>query len=195
LEGKEIPAGEYAILTIPAADQWTIILSKDAKAGTGDYKQENDAARFNVPAAKLPAVVETFTIGFEDVKGANATLHFDWDMTRAAVKLTTDDVEEVSKKLEAAGAKLDPSQAFQAASFYYENNKDMTQAAKWVDQALQKNPDVWFMHMKKAQIQARLGNKQEAIAAAQKTIELQKASKSPDEGTIKSAQEIIDSAK
>src|SRR3954447_4068915 len=28
--GKEIPAGEYALFTIPTANEWTIILSKDA---------------------------------------------------------------------------------------------------------------------------------------------------------------------
>src|SRR5204862_765982 len=30
LGGKEIPAGEYALFTIPTANEWTIILSKDA---------------------------------------------------------------------------------------------------------------------------------------------------------------------
>jgi hypothetical protein len=46
LGGKEIPAGEYALFTIPTAGEWTIIVSKDAKArSTADYKKENDAAR------------------------------------------------------------------------------------------------------------------------------------------------------
>src|SRR5437763_9964682 len=31
LGGKEIPAGEYALFTIPTADEWTIILTQDAK--------------------------------------------------------------------------------------------------------------------------------------------------------------------
>ena len=67
-----------------------------------------------------------------------------WDNTRVPVKLTTDDVEQVSKQLEAAlkgTTPLDPRVAYQAASFYYDNNKDMTQAAKWVDQAIEKNPE------------------------------------------------------
>ncbi len=196
MEGKEIPAGEYVLFTIPTAEEWTLIVYKDAKVqGTGDYKEENDAARVMTKPAVLPAKVETFTIGFADVKGPSAVLHLDWDLTRVAVKVETADVEKVSQQLEAAGDKLDPGQAFQAASFSYDNDKDMAQAAKWIDQAVAKNPDAWFMHMKKAQIQARLGNKKEAIAAAQKTIDLQKASKSPDDATIKAAQQIIDSAK
>jgi tetratricopeptide (TPR) repeat protein len=71
----------------------------------------------------------------------------------------------------------------------------MNQAAKWVDQALEKNPDAYFMHYKKAQIQAKLGNKQEATASAQKAIDILKKDKAPDESAIKNAQQIIDSSK
>src|ERR1700751_519846 len=77
----------------------------------------------------------------------------------------------------------------------YDNNKDMKQAASWIDQALEKNPDAYFMHYKKAQIQAKLGNKKEAIASAQKTIDILKNGKAPDKSAIRNAQQIIDSSK
>jgi hypothetical protein len=199
LGGKEIPAGEYALFTIPTANEWTIILSKDAKLQSWtDYRQENDAARFTAKPEPIPVTVETFTIALTDVKGASATLNFIWDTTRVPVKLTTNDVEQVSKQLDAvvrAGTPLDPRIAYQAAAFYYDNNKDMNQAAKWIDQALAKNPDAYFMYYKKAQIQARLGNKKEAIISAQKAIDILKKSKAPDESAIRNAQQIIDSSK
>jgi hypothetical protein len=199
LGGKEIPAGEYALFTIPTADEWTIIISKDAKVqSAADYKEENDAARLTAKPEALPITIETFTIGLADVKGASATLNFLWDKTRVAVKLTTDDVEQVSKELDAAASAatpLDPRTAYQAAAFYYDNNKDMNQAAKWIDQAVQNNPDAYFMHYKKAQIQAKLGNKKEAAASAQKAIEILKKDKAPDESAIRNAQQIIDSSK
>jgi tetratricopeptide (TPR) repeat protein len=199
LGGKEIPAGEYALFTIPTANEWTIILSKDAKVqSAADYKQENDAARITATPEPLPIAIETFTIALNDVKGASATLDFLWDKTRVPVKLTTDDVEQVSKQLDAAvsaGTALDPRTAYQAAAFYYDNNKDMNQASKWIDQALEKNPDAYFMHYKKAQIQAKLGNKREATASAQKAIDILKKDKAPDESAIKNAQQIIDSSK
>jgi tetratricopeptide (TPR) repeat protein len=199
LGGKEIPAGEYALFTIPTADEWTIILSKDAKMqSTAEYKQENDAARLTAKPESIPVTIETFTIELADVKGASATLNFLWDKTRVPVKLTTDDVEQVSKQLDAvvnARTPLDPRTAYQAAAFYYDNNKDMNQAAKWIDQALEKNPEAYFMHYKKAQIQAKLGNKKEAIASAQKAIDILKKDKAPDESAIRNAQQIIDSSK
>ena len=199
LGGKEIPAGEYALFTIPTANEWTIIVSKDAKVqSAADYKQENDVARITATPESLPMPIETFTIALNDVKGASATLDFLWDKTRVPVKLTTEDVDQVSKQLDAAvsaGTPLDPRTAYQAAAFYYDNNKDMNQAAKWIDQALEKNPDAYFMHYKKAQIQAKLGNKPEATASAQKAIDILKKDKAPDESAIKNAQQIIDSSK
>jgi Protein of unknown function (DUF2911) len=198
LGGKEIPAGEYALFTIPTADEWTIIVSKDAKVqSAADYKQENDAARITAKPEPNPVTIETFTIGIADVKGASATLNFLWDNTRVPVKLATGDVDEVSKQLDAvvrAKTPLDPRTAYQAAAFYYDNNGDMNQAAKWIDQALEKNPDAYFMHYKKAQIQAKLGNKKEATASAQKAIDILKKDKAPDESAIKNAQQIIDSS-
>ncbi|HEY2681058.1 MAG TPA: DUF2911 domain-containing protein [Candidatus Udaeobacter sp.] len=199
LGGKQIQAGEYALFTIPTANEWTVILSKDAKVqSAADYKQENDVARIVATPESLPMALETFTIALNDVKGASATLDFLWDKTRVPVKLTTDDLEQVSKQLDAAvsaGTPLDPRTAYQAAAFYYDNNKDMNQAAKWIDQALEKNPDAYFMHYKKAQIQAKLGNKKEATVSAQKAIDILKKDKAPDESAIKNAQQIIDSSK
>ena len=199
LGGKEIPAGEYALFTIPTAGEWTIIISKDARVqSAADYKQENDAARITAQPETIPVAIETFTIELGDVKGASATLNFLWDRTRVPVKLTTNDIQQVSNQLDAvasAGTPLDPRTAYQAAAFYYDNNKDMNQAARWIDQALEKNPNAYFMHYKKAQIQLKLGNKKEAIASAQKAIDILKKDKAPDESAIRNAQQIIDSSK
>jgi hypothetical protein len=121
LGGKEIPAGEYALFTIPTANEWTIIVSKDAKVqSTADNQQENDAARHTAKPEPLPITHATFPLGLADVKGASATLNFLWDQTRVPVKLTTDDVEQVSKQLVAAAGGTTPLvtlTAFQAAAF------------------------------------------------------------------------------
>jgi tetratricopeptide (TPR) repeat protein len=199
LDGKPVPAGEYALFTIPNENEWTVILYRDAKVqGVGDYKEENDAARLTVKPVKLNDEVETFTIGLANVKGAAATLHLDWDRTRVPVQLTTGDTENVKKQLAAAlaaGTVLDPFTAFRAAVFYHDEDMDMAQAGKWIDQALEKNPNAYFMHMRRAQIQQRLGNQKEAAASAQRAIEILKQSKDPDQGAINQMQRIIDGKK
>lgn len=194
---KDVPAGEYLVYTIPGANEWTIILSKDLKAeSVADYKQEADVARITAKPTVLATPVETFTIGLEDLRANSANFYLEWDKARVPVKLTTDDVEQVMTQIEAAvkGSKgLDPRFYYSAAAFYYDQNKDLPQALKWVDLAIEKNPKAYFMFYRKAQIQAKLGNKQEAIAAAEKSTELLRAQPAPDESAIRNNQQLIDS--
>ena len=43
LEGNKVPAGEYALFSIPEENQWTIILSKKSKQwGAYTYNQADD---------------------------------------------------------------------------------------------------------------------------------------------------------
>ncbi|HEX4630059.1 MAG TPA: DUF2911 domain-containing protein [Chthoniobacterales bacterium] len=195
---KEVPAGEYVLYTIPGANEWTLVLSKNLKAqNLADHKPEDEAARVTAkPQLALAAPTETFTIGFEDLRANSATFYLEWDKTRVPIKLTTNDVEKVMQGIDAAvksGKDQDANFYYNAASFYFDQNKDLAQASKWVDQAIEKNPKAYFMQYKKAQILAKLGNKKEAIAAAEKSIELLKAGPNPDETAIANSQKLIES--
>ena len=197
LGDKAVPAGEYLVYTIPSADEWTIILSKDLNAqSVADYKQDADAARVTAKPVALATPAETFTIGFEDLRVNSATLYFDWDKTRVPVKLMTNDIEKVNRGIDAAlksGKTQDPGFYYSAASFYLDQDKDLPQALKWVDQALEKNPKAYFMHYKRAQILAKMGNKKEAIAAAEKSIEVLQAGPNPDASAIETSRALIES--
>ncbi len=66
VEGKDVPAGKYALFTIPNETEWTIIINKDHKQwGAYNYKQSDDVIRANVKAGKPESFVETFTIAIE----------------------------------------------------------------------------------------------------------------------------------
>jgi tetratricopeptide (TPR) repeat protein len=195
---KEVPAGEYALYTIPGANQWTVLLSKNLKAqALTDHKPEDEAARITAkPSLLVGPPAETFTIGFEDLRANSATLYLEWDQTRVPVKLTTNDVEKVMQGIDAAvksGKEQDANFYYSAASFYFDQSKDLPQALKWVYQAIEKNPKAYFMQFKKAQILAKLGQKKEAVAAAEKSIELLKASPNPDAAAIANSRTLIDS--
>src|SRR5205085_4905363 len=193
---KEVPAGEYAVFSIPGQNEWTIILSKDLKASAAEYKQENDVARVTAKPILIGLPAETFTIGFEDLRANSGIFYVEWDKTRVPVKVTTNDVEKVMQGIDTAvksGKEQEAGFYYSAASFYLDQNKDLPQALKWVDQAIEKNPKAYFMQYKKAQILAKMGNKKEAIAAAEKSIELLKASPNPDESAIANSKALIDS--
>lgn len=197
LGDKEVPAGEYVIYSIPGVNEWTIVFSKNLKAQSlADHKPEDEAARLTAKPVALASPVETFTIGLEDLRADSGTLYFEWDQTRVPIKLMTNDVEKVSKGIDAAVKSGKPQEAgfyYSAASFYLDQDKDLPQALKWVDQAIEKNPKAYFMHSKKAQILAKMGNKKEAIAAAEKSIEILEAQPNPDTSAIGANRTLIDS--
>lgn len=194
---KEVPGGEYVLYTIPGANQWTLVLSKNLAAqALSDHKPADEAARVTAKPVTLPAPVETFTIGFEDLRANSAIFYLEWDKTRVPVKLATNDVEKVMQGIDRTVKSGQPQEAnfyYSAASFYLDQNKDLPQALKWVDQAIEKNPQAYFMQYKKAQILAKMDNKKDAIAAAEKSIELLKASPNPDESAIANSRALIDS--
>jgi hypothetical protein len=197
LGDKEVPAGEYVLYTIPGANEWTIVFSKNVTAQSlADQKPEDEVARVTAKPIALATTAETFTIGFDDLRANSATFYLEWDKTRVPVKLMTNDVEKVSNGIDAAVKSGKPQEAgfyYSAASFYLDQNKDLPQALKWVDQAIEKNPKAYFMHYKKAQILAKMGNKKEAIASAEKSIEILQAAPTPDETAIGTSRALIES--
>jgi hypothetical protein len=86
--GKTVPAGSYTIFTIPAADKWTLVISK----GTGEWGTEypgpdKDLARVDMKVSQLPSPVENFTIAY-DKTATGCTMRLDWETTRAAVDIS-----------------------------------------------------------------------------------------------------------
>ena len=86
--GATVPAGTYTIFTIPGKDKWTLIINKKTgEWGTAYPGQADDLARVDMKVSALPSPVENFTIAFEK-SGAAATLHIDWESTRASVAVS-----------------------------------------------------------------------------------------------------------
>ena len=86
--GKAVPAGSYTIFALPAADKWTLIISKKTGEWGTDYPGEsNDLARVDMKVSALPSSVENFTVSF-DKSGKGANLNFDWGTTRASVMIS-----------------------------------------------------------------------------------------------------------
>ncbi len=80
-----LPAGTYALYTIPGETEWTVILSKAVgQWGSFSYDQAQDAARVTVPAGRSDKTYEAFTIAFEEAPGG-AHLVLAWENTQVRV--------------------------------------------------------------------------------------------------------------
>lgn len=173
LEGQTVPAGSYALFTIPGESEWTIVLNKVAEQnGTSTYDQKNDLLRVKVKPVALAGAVENFRIDFDKVNDKGAELAIAWDKTSVPVRIETDVVKMLQPKVLAAMSGEGKKPYYQAAMFYYENDLDMKLAVQWMAEAVKERPDtVWLVH-RQALILAKSGDKAGAKAAAQRSLEL-----------------------
>lgn len=83
IEGKEVPAGKYALFTIPNEKEWTIIINKDYdQMGAYNYDEKKDVVRVNVKPKKTSQYIETFTITPEKDR-----VSLKWENTEVAFKV------------------------------------------------------------------------------------------------------------
>jgi hypothetical protein len=180
--GTKVPAGKYGLLSIPDKDKWTLIITKQLDVTSpAAYKAENDVVRVDVKPVKLKAPAETFTMQFMNVQPSSCELQILWDKTAVSLPITTDVDDKVMAQIDEV-MKSDAAKKpyFPAAMYYMENGKDLNKAMDWFTKAAEQDPKAFWILHQKANCEAKLGKKQEAIASATKSIELAKEAKNDD---------------
>ncbi len=184
VEGNKVPAGKYALYTIPGKLEWTIILHKDTTFwgdGGTDYKAENDLVRFKVKPVTIAPKVETFTIGFNNLTTTSATLDMAWENVLVSVKIATNIDEKVMTSIKnTLNPKPTAGNYYQSASYYYENDKDLGEALVWVNKAIEMRPEAYWMSHLKAKILAKIKDYEGSYAAANVSIEAARKDSNPD---------------
>ena len=191
IEGKLVPAGSYSLFTIPGKTEWTIILNKVANmSGTNGYDEKEDLMRFKVTPMNKTEKTETFTIDFANMKLDRTTIQLSWENTVVAFDVVADYDAELTKNIEKAMSK-DARPFHSAASYYYENKKDMKLALEWANKAVEMNPTAYWSLMLKANIQYEMNDKKGAIASAEKVLKMEDV----DGAYTKMAKDLIAKAK
>ncbi len=175
IEGNKLAKGEYAIMSFPNPNEWTVVFSKNLNTGEGNYKQEEDALRVKVKPMTSPSKIETFTISFTDLGMNSANLEFAWENTIVRLKIETDVDAKVEKQIaDFTNPNRDANGFFQAASYYFNNNKDINKAYEWIVKSTSMQPQYWTMYLR-AQIEMKMKKYKDAIASAEKSMEMAKA--------------------
>jgi hypothetical protein len=173
--GKELPAGLYGLQTIPTADQWTVILSKDADQwGAFNYKEENDALRFQ--AKPEPAEFrERMGFDFEDVTDTSAKVVLHWEKLRVPFTIEVD-----TPKLAVAAVKntLRPGSFVQAAMWCIQSNTCLDDAGRWLDASIALDP-TFGNQRAKAMLLAMQNDYKGAVTWAEKALAAAKTAAQP----------------
>lgn len=193
VNGMAVPAGEYTLFTIPGKEEWTVILNKDLTLwGTAGYKESENVVKFQVKSTKLTDLVETLTIDFTNFTSNTAQLYLKWENTMIAFQIETNVADKIEKQIKTTLIDGPSAGSYaSAAGYYLDNNKDLEQALTWMNKAVEKRPEAfWYVH-KQAQILAKMGKTKEAIAAAEKSMQMAKDSKDGDYGYVANNEKLI----
>ena len=178
--GKKVAAGKYGLVTIPNANEWTIIITKQLDVTSpAAYKQDQDVVRVMAKPEKTPFNIETFMITVDDIKSNSCNIGMGWENTWVSFPITADVDGKVMNQIKST-MEGDNRPYFNAALYYIDNGKDLNKAVEWLDKAYAQNPEAFWVLYQKARAQKMLGKKNDAVATSNKSIELAKKAKNDD---------------
>ncbi|WP_304236642.1 DUF2911 domain-containing protein [Jiulongibacter sediminis] len=183
IEGVDIPAGKYSILSIPRPTDWVIILNKDTTLyGAYKYNKELDVARFQVASKKISEVQESLSMEIDFVPN-HALLTISWEFTEVSFLIKTSTHQEmesyIADKL-LTRIETDDDNYIQAAEYLLLNSYDLDQSFQLLEYALEIR-DSENVRGSRAAVLLQMGRKDDAEKEIQTAIALVKASDSMSE--------------
>ena len=180
--GKGLPKGTYIIMTKPGKDAWEVMFNKNPKANATDEKAlypEDNVVSISVPAVKTGMMVETFTMGVNNITNTSASLDMMWENTLVSIPFTNDIDSKIMAQIK---QKLDgPTQGdyYAMSQYYFDSGKELSKSLDFIDKALAKGERFWMLRHKSL-VLSKMGDKKAAIEAAKKSLAAAQEAKNMD---------------
>lgn len=168
IQGEALPAGNYALYTIPGETSWEVIFYTETEHwGTpAEWSDDKVALQVTVEPYKVAEKIETLYIGIEDVTNSSATLALRWANVVVPVEITLDTDAAVEASIAETMAGPSADDYLQAARYYHDEGKDLTKALEWINKSIDMAPGKFWVLRTKSQIQANLGDFRGAVETA-----------------------------
>jgi hypothetical protein len=180
VEGQDLKAGDYGILTMPGATSWAVHFYPYESSNWSSYVEKTPAVAVKVAPVTMAVTVESFAIMFDNLRNDGATLEFLWDNTAVPVQITADADASIMAAIDRTLAGPTAADYYAAGSYLHDSGKDLNKALMYVKKATSVSNAAFWQVRKEALILADLGKKEEAIAAAKRSLELAKAAGNND---------------
>src|SRR5271168_1055875 len=173
VEGHALPAGTYGLHTIPTADQWTIIFSKNSTSwGSFSYDEKEDALRVTVKPHAVE-FEEAMAYTFDDPKPDSVAVTLRWEKLGVPFGVSVDTnaivARSIQNQLRSVGG-FTWAGYDEASNWALDNNYNLEQALKWEALSIQNEPRFENL-LTNSQILEAQGKKQEADAEKAKAFE------------------------
>lgn len=170
--GKALPAGTYALFTIPGETEWTVLWNSEAEQWGGFNRDaDKDVLSISVPVTKA-SHQENFEIAFAAVSAAQTTVTLRWAETSVAfdVAFDMDAIEIATAEAEVASGE-NRRAPFLWARHWQQQGKNLGKALEWATMSANFAPSYWT-HSLHARVLQATGKVDEARAAAEKAFGL-----------------------
>ena len=195
--GKKIKKGSYSLFTIPDMDVWSVLLNNDTELwGVGDYDKKKQVCNIETKVINSKDFTESFTIEFGKFKSFSSTMSLKWANTQIDIIIKSESSKDKILKDYKELLNNGPSanDYYNGAKFVADNAGDYEAALEWINIAIEKRKDAFWMMYHKARILSIIGNEEEAVYLAINTMKI--ASKKEDDyGYIKKCEKLISDIK
>ncbi|WP_194767761.1 DUF2911 domain-containing protein [Tamlana sp. I1] len=177
IDGYTLKAGSYAIFTEPGESLWKVYFYSDTENWGVPQKWDETkvVAVTSVKAHTVPFNVETFTLDINSITNGGANIELIWEKTYIAIPFTVPTDEAVLISInDVMGGSPKAADYYASASYYLQEDKDIKQAKKWIDKAVEmtKAKPLFYYIRKQSLIHHKAGDTKGAIDAARKSLEL-----------------------
>lgn len=173
IDGKELPAGSYAIYSVPGEKEWEVIFYTDTNNWglPAEWDEAKVALKARAEVFELPFDMETFTIAIDELQNDSAELGFIWENTAALLRFEVPTDKKAMASIERIMNGPGAADYFGAATYYHEQKKDLKKAYEWIQKAVELgNPEAFWVLRRKALIEADMGKKEDAIKTARQSM-------------------------
>lgn len=180
--GQSLPAGKYALFTIPGRDTWTVVFNTQADQWGGyDHDTSKDVLKLTVTPATAPHQ-EWMQFSFENLSNLGGDLVLAWEKLSVSIPLAVspDPILADVRKAMAEVKKDDWRTPYRAASFCIDYGVNTDEAAKWAEQSVNVEENYFNVSLL-ARYRASAGQTEQAVALGEKAIALGKKAEQPVE--------------
>jgi hypothetical protein len=184
IAGKKLPAGTYALFTVPGRDTWSVTFNSQAEQwGAFEHDASKDALTIQVKPVAAPHQ-EWMEFSFENlnIKGGDLVLRWEKLALNIPVEVDIAPILADVKKAMAEVKKDDWRTPYRAASFCMDYDVAKSDGMAWVESSTKVEQN-YFNTSLMARYMAAAGKTKQAIALGEKAIALGQKAERPVETT------------
>ncbi|WP_027393264.1 DUF2911 domain-containing protein [Aquimarina latercula] len=180
ISGIALKKGSYTILTKPNESNWQIYLYTYKSGNWTTYVNQKPIVSFTTKTIEKKEVSESFLIYIDTITLDSAELVFSWGTTKITLPLKFNTHKKTMSNIEKALSGPSNFDYFQAALYLHETQKDLNTALSYIQKVTKAENPLFFQVYRESLILADMDRKPEAIAVAQKSLELSKKAGNKD---------------